>query len=145
MKREDLEKFIEENQDVINPIYEKIVTKGAASILYFELEESFNNICRSSIDYKDIINFHTSVAMEECGELIQAISKVRRAEITNLDRYHTKELKQNLQEEMADVILNIYRLCEILNLNVSDIDRILAAKLFRYRKYSEKCLEEGKL
>jgi NTP pyrophosphatase (non-canonical NTP hydrolase) len=43
-----------------------------------------------------------NIAMEECAELIQAINKQI--------RYHTKESREDLIEEMADVLICIEQL-----------------------------------
>lgn len=47
------------------------------------------------------------MAMEECGELIQAISKHERAKLGNLDA-----ARKNLIEEMGDVLISIYALAD---------------------------------
>ena len=56
-------------------------------------------------------------AMEELAELIQAISKVKRYGLT-------KELKENLEEEVADVILMTSLIMNKYNLNSENIDKI---------------------
>ena len=66
-------------------------------------------------------------AMEELAELIQAISKVKRYGLT-------KELKENLEEEVADVILMTSLIMNKYNLNSENIDKIMVHKTNRLRK-----------
>ena len=53
----------------------------------------------------------TLIAMEECGELIQAISKAKRGKLD----------KDNLTEEIADVLISIHWLQKIYNITMRDI------------------------
>lgn len=60
------------------------------------------------------------VAMEECAELIQAISKaIRYNEIGNL------------KEEIADVTIMIEQLRTIFGISIQNIDQIIRRKVFR--------------
>ena len=65
--------------------------------------------------------------MEELAELIQAISKVKRYGLT-------KELKENLEEEVADVILMTSLIMNKYNLSSENIDEIMVHKQNRLRK-----------
>ena len=53
----------------------------------------------------------TLIAMEECSELIQAISKAKRGKLD----------KDNLTEEIADVLISIHWLQKIYNITMRDI------------------------
>lgn len=64
------------------------------------------------------------MAMEECGELIQAISKCERARIPNFD-----ETRQNLIEEMGDVIISIYALADWYLITPEDICDYIDTKI----------------
>ena len=66
-------------------------------------------------------------AMEELAELIQAISKVKRYGLT-------KELKENLEEEVADVILMTSLIMNKYDLSSENIDKIMVDKTNRLRK-----------
>ena len=66
-------------------------------------------------------------AMEELAELIQAISKVKRYGLT-------KELKENLEEEVADVILMTSLIMNKYDLSSENIDKIMVHKTNRLRK-----------
>lgn len=66
-------------------------------------------------------------AMEELAELIQAISKVKRYGLT-------KELKENLEEEVADVILMTSLIMNKYDLSSENIDKIIVNKTTRLRK-----------
>ena len=65
--------------------------------------------------------------MEELAELIQAISKVKRYGLT-------KELKENLEEEVADVILMTSLIMNKYDLSSENMDRIITHKTNRLRK-----------
>lgn len=56
--------------------------------------------------------YQSTVCMEECGELIQAISKMKRG----------KNNYTNLVEEMADVLISIEMLKEIYHVDESDLE-----------------------
>lgn len=60
----------------------------------------------------------TLIAMEECSELIQAISKAKRGKLN----------KDNLTEEIADVFICIDWLCEIYNIKNEEISEWLITK-----------------
>ena len=65
--------------------------------------------------------------MEELAELIQAISKVKRYGLT-------EELKENLEEEVADVILMTSLIMNKYDLSSENIDKIMVDKTNRLRK-----------
>lgn len=72
---------------------------------------------------KDAIKFHgadeqTTVCMEECAELIQAISKEKRG----------KHDKQHLIEEIADVYICLEMLMEIYNISSKEIESMIERK-----------------
>ena len=66
-------------------------------------------------------------AMEELAELIQVISKVKRYGLT-------EEIKENLEEEFADVILMNSLIMNKYDLNSENIDKIIVNKTNRLRK-----------
>lgn len=66
----------------------------------------------------------TLIAMEECSELIQAISKAKRGKLD----------KDNLTEEIADVFICIDWLCEIYNIKNEEISEWLIKKKDRISK-----------
>ena len=66
-------------------------------------------------------------AMEELAELIQAISKVKRYGLN-------EELKANLEEEVADVILMTSLIMNKYDLSSENIDKIMINKTNRLRK-----------
>ena len=63
----------------------------------------------------------STVCMEECAELIQAISKAKRG----------KPNKENLKEEIADVLICIEMLKQMYAIPSSDIDRWINQKQVR--------------
>ena len=83
---------------------------------------------RRELRYVDIINrygykMQYTVAMEECAELIQAISK----------RLRERDNDGELIEEMADVIVMIEQMMIINKVGIGDIDEVIERKLGRMR------------
>lgn len=80
----------------------------------------------------------TTVCMEECAELIQAISKLKRYNpedpTNNVGR---SELIENLYEEMADVYICFDLLVSIYGLKPSDLRRMIDHKVWRIKRKLE--------
>lgn len=80
----------------------------------------------------------TTVCMEECAELIQAISKLKRYNpedpTNNVGR---SELIENLYEEMADVYICFDLLVKIYGLKPSDLRRMIDHKVWRIKRKLE--------
>ena len=80
----------------------------------------------------------TTICMEECAELIQAISKLKRF---NPEDPHNKvsrnELVENLYEEMADVQICFNLLFEISDLKPSDLRRMIDHKVWHMKQKME--------
>ena len=79
--------------------------------------------------YERNIRYHgtqqeTTIAMEECSELIQAISKCKRYGC--IDKY-----RENLIEEIADVLIIINELQLIYDISNDDIENIKKYKMDR--------------
>lgn len=66
------------------------------------------------------------MAMEECGELIQAINKCI--------RYPTAQSRNRLIEEIADVRIMIDQLCHIYDIDETDVGGVQIEKIERLRK-----------
>ena len=87
------------------------------------------------IDQNDIIEHYgvrnqLGIAMEECAELIQAISKMNR---TDGDAEKYTKSKLHLEEEIADVIVCINQLKSIYNISDSRISELANYKINRQR------------
>ena len=79
--------------------------------------------------YERNIKYHgieqeTTIAMEECSELIQAISKCKRYGCIN-------KYRENLIEEMTDVLIMIDELKMIYQISDTDISDIRQYKMNR--------------
>ena len=79
--------------------------------------------------YERNIQYHgieqeTTIAMEECSELIQAISKCKRYGC--IDKY-----RENLIEEIVDVLIIINELQLIYDISNDDIENIKKYKIDR--------------
>lgn len=82
--------------------------------------------------FKQNIQYHseekeTTICMEECAELIQAISKCKRYGCNN-------EYRDNLIEEIADVSIIIDELKLIYHIDYQDISSIRQKKIARMLK-----------
>lgn len=69
----------------------------------------YKNFKEATIENKDLCS---TIAMEECSELIQAISKAKRDKL-DLD---------NISEEIADVLICIDWIIDIYNIDKSHIE-----------------------
>lgn len=78
------------------------------------------------------------IVAEECGELIQAVSKLYRFRNTNMNYsdkwYHKEFLKQHLIEEMADVTVMLEQLQRMYNITDDDINKWRESKIERLAK-----------
>ena len=88
-----------------------------------------SNVVKKSIEHYGA-DLQTVVCMEECAELIQAISKEKRG----------KSDKSHLAEEMADVIICIEMLKEIYSISddmISEWIQIKEARIIERIKQNE--------
>ena len=93
------------------------------------------NIYINNQDQIDIIEHYgidnqLGIHMEECAELIQAVSKLNRGWRANDDYFKARD---QVAEEIADVIVCISQLQIILGLDDEDIEQIVKAKLRRQK------------
>lgn len=87
------------------------------------------------VDQSDIINHYgitnqLGIAMEECAELIQAISKMNR---TDGDAEDYMKAKLHLEEEIADVVVCINQLQSFFNITDARISELANYKINRQR------------
>lgn len=87
------------------------------------------DVIRKSIQHYGVDN-QSTVCMEECAELIQAISKTKRGKL-NTD---------NLKEEIADVLICIEMLKQMYHISDVDIDMWIRKKQSREQ---ERMKEDG--
>ena len=73
------------------------------------------------------VNLQTTVCMEECAELIQAISKAKRGKLD----------KENMMEEIADVLICIEMLKQIYNISDCSIENWIKRKQERMLRRME--------
>ena len=76
-----------------------------------------------------------TIAMEECAELIQAVSKIKRNGSNPVDGEH-------LAEEVADVLICICELYLMDYLEVREIARIIERKIERSMKRTQDHIKE---
>lgn len=77
------------------------------------------------------------VAMEELSELQKAVSKLVRYPEERTKPFDFKGLRNNLIEEMADVLICMDQLKEYYNINHAEIQSIIASKQARQAKRLE--------
>ena len=87
-------------------------------------------------DIKRLIDAHgveetLDICFEECGELVQAISKVKRA---CRSENRLVEAQAGLLEEMADVLICMEMLGEMFAISQSNIDAVVGIKMVRNMK-----------
>ena len=96
----------------------------------------------------ETINQRLELLQEECAELIQAVSKYKRAFINDPTlRMNRKDTETNLIEEMADVEVCIEELkqrfkCEEQMKQVKAIKRLRRKKLLKENEYKGKKITE---
>lgn len=73
-----------------------------------------------------------TVATEECAELIQAISKVKRHGFRGV-------YERNLHEEVADILICIV---ELVSLGYLDIDKVIEWQKFKVNREVERALKK---
>ena len=77
----------------------------------------YSNVVKKSIEHYGA-DLQTVVCMEECAELIQAISKMKRG----------KDNRNNLIEEMADVMICIEILKQVYGISDNEIQNYVCQK-----------------
>lgn len=87
-------------------------------------DEELRTIWRESIGHYGM-EMQSIVCMEECSELIQAVSKCLRGNPGATD---------NLTEEMADVVICLNLLKEMYGINGYEIHNLVQCKTFRQAK-----------
>lgn len=76
-----------------------------------------SNVVKKSIDHYGA-DLQTVVCMEECAELIQAVSKMKRG----------KDNRNNLIEEMADVMICMEILKQVYGISDNEIQNYVCQK-----------------
>ena len=71
------------------------------------------------------------ILQEECAEVIQAVSKIRRFGVDNFKPGKPKTNRTHLEEEIGDVLAMIDILC---SMGVVDLDNLQAAKLAKFQR-----------
>lgn len=104
---------------------------------YYLSPEQENTVQMRSIAWYGA-DMQTTTCMEECAELIQAISKLKRynPEDPN-NKVSRNELIENLLEEMADVQICFNLLVAIYELRPSDLRRMIDHKMWRMKQKLE--------
>lgn len=107
------------------------------NVKYYLSPEQANTVEMRSIAWYGA-DMQATVCREECAELIQAISKLKRfnPEDPN-NKVSRKELIENLYEEMADVQICFNLLFEIYDLKPSDLRRMIDHKVWRMKQKME--------
>ena len=94
-----------------------------------EKMEEYAAVLEENIKEHGVV-LETVIATEECAELIQAISKVKRYGFVG-------EYKDNLIEEIADVSIVIREIMMIFGIPDGDINEVIDSKIQRIKKRLE--------
>lgn len=106
-------------------IKKKVSNLNLSAMLLLQRQDDLIEICKYWGD-----KYMSTVAMEECAEMIQVISKIK--------RYHTKpEHKDHLTEEVADVLICIAELMIHDYLNSDEVVEYINRKIDRSLKRME--------
>jgi NTP pyrophosphatase (non-canonical NTP hydrolase) len=74
----------------------------------------------------------TNIAMEECAELIQAISKYKRYVLSSPKNTKTPDIIKNLTKEIADVQIMIYQLQMMAGISNTEVQDQIDYKIQRF-------------
>ena len=94
-----------------------------------EKMEEYAAVLEENIKENGVVE-ETVIAMEECAELMQAISKVKRYGFVG-------EYKDNLIEEIADVNIVVLELMMIFDISNDDIAEFIDSKIQRIKSRLE--------
>jgi NTP pyrophosphatase (non-canonical NTP hydrolase) len=78
-------------------------------------------------EYSEVLD----ILQEECAEVIQAVSKIRRFGIDNFKPGKPKTNREHLEDEIGDVMAMIDILC---SMGVVDLNKLQAAKLAKFQR-----------
>lgn len=75
----------------------------------------------------------TTITIEECGELIQALSKFTRYALGDKTLRDTKEdILDMVKEELVDVMICVDKMYDVFDITDEEIESIMNFKLQRY-------------
>ena len=94
-----------------------------------EKMEEYASILEENIKEHGVV-LETVIAMEDCAELIQAITKVKRYGFVG-------EYRDNLIEEIADVSIVIREIMMIFRISDGDVNEVIDSKIQRIKKRLE--------
>ena len=77
------------------------------------------------------------ITQEECAEVIQAISKIRRFGLNNHKFGETQTNLEHLEEELGDVLAMIDILLEMKVIKPSALEQAKVAKIEKLKKWSK--------
>lgn len=112
----------------------ELENQGFAYGMYKPIEKFDSAVARDRKVFKDIYPFYSTIAMEEGAEFTQAVSKAFRDWMDNPinDSISNEDVKLNLCEEIADVLMMIERIRSLYGLDSNEINKILNIKYERY-------------
>jgi len=76
------------------------------------------------------------IALEECAEVIQAISKISRFGIDNLKPGKPKTNREHLEEELGDLLAMVDILENMDAINMDSVNLARRAKIEKLKKWS---------
>lgn len=89
-------------------------------------------MCKSKID-------RTFITIEECGELVQALSKFIRYALGDKTLRDSKDdVLSMIKEELVDVMICVDKMFDVFEISDEEIDSIMNYKLQRYEELINK-------
>lgn len=93
---------------------------------YLNVDHRFNAHCIDVMNYWG--ELLPMASMEECAELAQAISKMERKKAGKTPKSGVK-CRKNLIDEIGDVLICIYSLCQKYGISDDEIDKRIEYKM----------------
>ena len=106
--------------------------------MYKDLEKIKDMLMYKALEVDDVAHVNGddltfTITSEECAELIQALSKIKRYGFDG-------DYKDNLQEEVADILICI---SELLSLGYIDMDKVEEWHTYKVNREIERARERG--
>lgn len=111
--------------------------KNGSWSLTKKLVNSIELIIKPEIEINDRLREVMDISQEECAEVIQAISKIRRFGLNNHKSGESQTNLEHLEEELGDMLAMIDILVEMKVIDTSALNAAKSAKIEKLKKWSK--------
>ena len=111
--------------------------KNGSWSLTKKLVNSIELIIKPEIEMNDRLREVMDISQEECAEVIQAISKIRRFGLNNHKSGESQTNLEHLEEELGDMLAMIDILVEMKVIDTSALNAAKSAKIEKLKKWSK--------